>query len=150
MPIVAIEAQICFAEIMDGAHRALRIGGFCYPVSFDAAGAFDNASHRQLLRGLKHMGANARTRRTVRNWLAPRTLHVKMASPTETYFSPIRTITQGLPEGGFISPLFWLICFNRVAVQRRGGEGIANPFEEWGAKTSVSRMTTQYTSLPPL
>ena len=121
--------EMCLTELMDGINRALVRGRYCYLISFDVKGAFDNVSHRQLMKGLKQMKVGVRMRRVIHNWLSKRTFQVKIKTPTGTHLSAVHPITQGLPQGGVLSPLLWLIFFNPVAYRlrnKREGEPIAD------------------------
>ena len=106
--------EMCLAEIMDTANRALVRGRYVYLVSFDIRGAFDNVSHRQLTESLGRMEVDPHTRRVIHNWLIMRTFQVKMSSTKGTYYSNIHPITRGLPQGGVLSPLLWTVFFDPV------------------------------------
>ena len=109
--------EMCLTEIMDSAHRALMRKRYVYLVSFDIRGAFDNVAHRQLVRGLGKMGIDPHTKRVVHNWLMTRTFQVRMTSSKGTYHSSIYNITKGLPQGGVLSPLLWLMFLNNIQAQ---------------------------------
>ena len=55
--------------------------------------------------------ADVSVRRTVHNWLASRTILVKMA------FSEIDPISLGLTQGGIQSPLLWPAFFDPVTAE---------------------------------
>ena len=109
--------EMCLVEMMDMLHRALRRRRFCYLISFDIEGAFDNVSHWHLMEGLREFGIDAHTRRMVHNWLSMRTFQVKMTAASGVCYSNIYPITKGLPQGGVLSPLQWLITFNKIAAE---------------------------------
>ena len=111
--------------------RSLERGKYCYIVSCDISGAFDNVSHRALMRGLESMEGDIHSRRVVHAWLRDRTYQVKMRAPTGVYYSDIYPVGRGLPQGGVLSPLLWLIFFNPVSgllgsLRERRGEDPAS------------------------
>ena len=110
---------MCLVEVMDSIHGSLRQGRYCYVASFDIEGAFDNVSHWHLMEGLKNMRIDVHTRRIIHNWLSMRTFQVKMATASGTRFSGVYPITKGLPQGGVLSPLLWLIVFNNITDKLR-------------------------------
>ena len=50
-------------------HRSLVNKRFCYLISFDVEGAFDNVHYRQLLLGLRRMKVDVHTNRIIHNSL---------------------------------------------------------------------------------
>ena len=111
-------------ELLDAVHRATKRGKYCYIVSFDISGAFDNVSHRALMSGLEQMQVDPFSRRVVHAWLRDRTFQVKMRTSMGVYYSNIYDIGRGLPQGGVLSPLLWLAFFNPVPDKlRRSREG---------------------------
>ena len=108
---------------MDTANRARKRGRFRNVGLLDIAGAFDSASHGQLLMGLERAGADVHTRRVVRIRLSEGSLQVKMISPAGVCLNGVYPISRGLPQGGVLSPVSWLMFFNRVleGLKRLGG-----------------------------
>ena len=104
--------EMCLVELMDAVHRGLHRNRWCYVVSFDIAGAFDNVPHQRLMQGLEMMGVDKHTRRLIHNWLRDRTFQVKLTTPNGNCMSTIHPISKGLPQGGVLSPLLWLAFFN--------------------------------------
>ena len=100
--------------MMDTAHRALLEGKFVYIISFDIAGAFDRVSHHQLTQTLDLFGVDVHTHRVVHNWIRNRFFRLKLRAPTGIYQGADTTIPSGLPQGGVLSPLLWLMFFNNV------------------------------------
>ena len=101
-------------SLMDFAHRALIEGNYVYIVSYDIAGAFDRVSHYQLVEVLPEFGIDTFTERLLYNWLSGRTFTVKYRSPGGTFFGERTAVSSGLPQGGVLSPLLWLMFFNEV------------------------------------
>ena len=85
-----------------------------YLVSFDVASAFDRVPHHRLMGALREYGVCPYIRRVIHGWLGGRTFQVQMRAHGETYLSGIRGITCGLPQGGVLSPLLWLLYFDGV------------------------------------
>ena len=91
-------------ETMDMLNESLCSGRNCYLASFDIAGAFDDASHRKLMKALASKNVGVHVRKVAHNWLASRTFQVKMNSLKGVFHSSIYPITKGLPQGGIFSP----------------------------------------------
>ena len=89
-------------------------GRYCYVISFDVAGAFDNVPHAQLMGGLERMGVDGHTRRVIHTWLRDRTFQLRMRTPAGDFYSSIHKITKGLPQGGVLSPLPWIVLRTRL------------------------------------
>ena len=104
-------------SIMDFANRALLRGENVYVISFDIAGAFDNVSHYQLTKALSQFHVDAYSHRMIHNWLRSREFSVKFRTPTGTFIGQRADISAGLPQGGVLSPLLWLLFFNDVQEQ---------------------------------
>ena len=104
-------------SIMDLIHRALIGGQYVYLVSFDIAGAFDRVSHYGLTEELKLFGIDAHTRRLIHNWIRGRKFIVKHRTPRGTTMGRHTEITSGLPQGGVLSPVLWLMFFNGVGAE---------------------------------
>ena len=107
--------EMVLAEIMDFAHRSLRRARYVYMISFDVQGAFDNVPHHRLMEAMKAFRVNPYIRRVVHNWLRNRTFQVKLRAYENTYLSSIYGVTKGLPQGGVLSPILWLMFFNHIA-----------------------------------
>ena len=113
---------------MDILRKSLRRGRCRYLAPFDIAGAFDDISHRKLMEGLASKNVGVHVRRVVLNWLASRTFQVKMNSPKGVLHSGVYPITKGMPQGGILSPLLWLV-FCVLAPDRLRRRREANPQE---------------------
>ena len=113
-------------EIYDAAHRALNRGRFVCLMSFDVSAAFDTVSHTHIMTTLKQFQVNGHIRRVLHGWLRGRTFQVRTRTTAGTICSAINTVSRGLPQGGVISPLLWILYFNAVPKllrdesQRRG------------------------------
>ena len=100
------------ASVMDRIHRALLQGRWVYVVSFDIGGAFDRVAHHGLAEALKSFGIDSYTRRLVRSWIRGRRFAVRRKSPRGVTLGDYTQITSGLPQGGILSPVLWLMFFN--------------------------------------
>ena len=101
-------------ELGDFAQRALISQHYCYMVSLDAEGAFDNVPRVRLLKAREEMGVGGRERRAAHNWLRGRMFQVEMRTPAGDFYSNVYEISKGLPQGGVLSPLLWIIFFDDV------------------------------------
>ena len=100
--------------LMDAAHRTLLEGSYVYFAAYDIARAFDRVSHHQLMAALAAFGIDTYTRRLLREWITGRSFVVKLRSPTGVYFGARSPISSGLPQGGVLSPLSWLMFFDGI------------------------------------
>ena len=85
-----------------------------YVVGLDVAGAFDSASLIKLVEALLSYQVPAPVCRLVGTWLTGRIFKNKLRSPLGTVYSEDFAPTRGVPQGGVLSPLLWLIFFNSV------------------------------------
>ena len=106
--------EMVLTEIMDFTHRALIKGHFVYLVSYDVQGAFDEVSHWHLVEALREHQVGAYERRAIHGWLRSRTFQVLLTTDTGTYKSAIHPISRGLPQGGVLSPMLWMLYFNNA------------------------------------
>ena len=97
--------------MQDRIHRTLLRGHFAYVASFDIARAFDEVSHAQLISALEEYGIDVFSRRLIHRWIVGRTFIVKHTAPQGVFYGAKVTITSGLPQGGVLSPLLWLMVF---------------------------------------
>ena len=74
-------------------------------VYFDFTKAFDKVTTGRLVNKLKHVGVHPRAVRWIENFLDGRSYKVRIG---ET-FSSVRQITSGVPQGGVLSPLLFLV-----------------------------------------
>ena len=91
-----------------------------YVVGLDVAGAFDSASLIKLVGTLLYYEVPTPTSRLIGTWLTRRFFRVKLRSPLETALSGDYAPTRGVPQGGVLYPLLWLLHVNRIAEGARG------------------------------
>ena len=108
-------AEMTLAELLDFAQRSLKRAKFVYLVSFDVQGAFDNVSRRRLMEAMKAFRVDPSIRRVAHNWLRNRTFQVRLRAYEATHFSGIHAVSRGLPQGGVLSPILWLMFSKRIA-----------------------------------
>ena len=101
-------------SLVDRARRSLLQGKYGYVISLDAAGAFDNVARRQLALSLKSAGVDRNSRRLILGWLRGRSFIFKHQEKTGTVYDRPALITSGLRQGGVLSSILWLSCFNAV------------------------------------
>ena len=99
---------------MDHAHRSLLRNQFVYIISYDIESAFDRVPHAQLLRATEAFDIDSYTCRLIHNWLRGRYFQVTYTSPHGQHQGTSVQITTGLPQGGVLSPILWLMYFNYV------------------------------------
>ena len=107
------------ASLMDHVNRSLIRGENAYVISFDIAGAFDNVSHNQLSQTLPKFGVDPYTHRLIHQWLRGREFQVKFRTPKGTCLGELTDISAGLPQGGILSPVLWLLFFNDIQKELR-------------------------------
>ena len=78
----------------------------------DIDGAFDTVPRDKLAETLWRSGAEERAVRFLEKWLKNRRFRVRLNSASGKQVSTPRKITQGLPQGGIISPFLWIMHFN--------------------------------------
>ena len=99
--------DMCLVEIMGNLRRPLFRGRFWYLASFDVAGASDNVSQRQWVKGLERMCVDPHAGRLIHNCLSARTFQVKMTLLAGARFCSTYPIPNGLLQGGALSLLLW-------------------------------------------
>ena len=100
--------------LMDRAHRALLQDRFVYIVSYDIESAFDRVPRALLLQAAEAFGVDTYTCRLLQHWLSGRYFQVAYTSPHGQHKGKSVKITAGLPQGGILSPILWLMYFNHV------------------------------------
>ena len=66
------------------------------------------------MRALTKHGVDPYSRRLIHNWLRQRKFRVKTKTPNGDIFGPPTPISAGLPQGGVLSPLLWVLFFNTI------------------------------------
>lgn len=84
---------------------ALNEGHSVDVIYFDLSKAFDKVCHLKLLHKLNHIGIRGTLLNWFRSYLENRSMHVKV----ENSFSKSYPCTSGVPQGGVLSPLLFLI-----------------------------------------
>ena len=92
---------------------------YTFVVGLDAAGAFDSASLSRLIETLLRYRVPTQITRLIGTWLTSRTFRVRLATPIGTVFSAHRNPSRGVPQGGVLSPLLWILRVNRIAKYTR-------------------------------
>ena len=101
-------------ELCDFASQGLAKGGLVYLASLDIDGAFDTVPHALLVRKLEKEGVDRYVVRYVATRLMERSFRVRLHTPAGKFYSSKRSISREVPQGGVLSPLLWLIHFNKV------------------------------------
>ena len=109
--------EMVLAEIMDFTQRALIEGHYLNLASYHVEGAFGEVPHWHLMEALKENDVRAHERRATHEWLRSRTFQVSLSTDTGANKRTIHPKTRGLPQGGVLPPLLWLLYFNNVPSQ---------------------------------
>ena len=99
------------------------IGDHIYVASLDIKGAFDTVPHEGLSNTLQRIDMDPHCRRFVDNWIGSRRFRVRLLTPMGKTLSTPREITRGLPQGGILSPLLWVLHFSRFGALFEEGPG---------------------------
>ena len=104
-----------------------------YVLGLDIQGAFDCASLTKLADSLKEYGIPEILRRFIGNWLTGRSFRIKLGTTDGVAYSRPRTPSRGVPQGGVLSPLLWILHVNKVIAetQKTMEESIGLPKAEW-------------------
>ena len=91
-------------------------------VSLDIRGAYDSVTPRRMLRKAADFGLPAWSIRLLRSWLYRRHLRVRVRTPFGRVFSRDERVTCGLPQGGVLSPMLWVIFLHdlKCFLSRKG------------------------------
>ena len=106
--------EMHLAELSDFAAENVGSGKYVYLSSLDIDGAFDSVPHHLLVRALHRFGVDGYTKRYVATWLTQRSFRMRLKTNSGPFFSGPRPISRGLPQGGVLSPLLWLVIFNDI------------------------------------
>ena len=85
-----------------------------YLAGLDIERAFDAAGLIRLIEALGHLQTPRVLSRLISNWMTARSFRVRLTAPTGQYLSAPYTQTQGVPHGGVLPPLLWLLLVNRL------------------------------------
>ena len=87
---------------------------YIYMFSLDVDGASDSLLHHLPVQSLQRMGVDRHLLRFTAIWLTRRTSRVRLGTSAGTSYRQSYKISQGLPQGGVLPPLPWLVIFNNV------------------------------------
>ena len=139
--------EMVSAEMVDLAHRPLNRGLHVYMVSFDVPGAFDRVPLHGLMTAMDRFNIDPYIRRVEHNWLRNRTFQVRLRANGGVYKSKVHTVTCGLPQGGVLSPLLWLMFFNGATGQLGTNQrGVVEAGDSSGSFFSADDITTLITA----
>ena len=110
-------------ELADFDPTQLEKGRSVYIASLDIEGAVDAVPHEGLMQTMWDSEADAYLVRFVEVWLKTRRFRVRLTAPGGKFVSRLRDITRGLPQGGILSPLMWILHFNSLLEHMGGGRG---------------------------
>ena len=110
-------AEILLADLDSFVGDSLRESRAIYMAGLDIQGAFDNADLLCLIEALKKRGVPPIMARFIGNWMTARSFRIRLTMPTGQYFSRPYIQNRGIPRGGVLSPLMWILLINEVPVQ---------------------------------
>ena len=86
-----------------------------YLMGLDIAGAFDSAAHQKIIDSLEYFAVPVELQRFIGIWLTQRNFRMRLATPIGTVYSKRKGPTKGVPQGGVLSPLLWLLHIDRLS-----------------------------------
>ena len=125
--------ELLLGDLSRFVEDGLEVGWHTYVVGLDIQGAFDSASLGQLVKTLGEYGIPEVIKRFIAIWLTDRSFRIKMGTLEGVLYSEPREPSRGVPQGGVLSPLLWILHVNRVAsrTQEKMEEAILLPKGEW-------------------
>ena len=91
-----------------------------YAASVSVDGAFDAVPHTQFMRTVGGLGVDGCNSRFPSGWLPRREFSVRLSIPSGRFWSSWMRPSRELPQGGVLSPFFWLLHFNPKVLRLRG------------------------------
>jgi len=96
-------------RLVSVAERALRSRGIAVGVFLDIEGAFSHATFRSMITALKQKGVSEVCVRFIGDMLETRSVISTIQGITRS-----RVVERGCPQGGVISPIFWIALVDEV------------------------------------
>ena len=101
------------AMLTDSMAEHLRAGRFVSVASLDVGGEFDTVSHDGLMSSLWETVADAYLGSFIGTWMRGRYFGARALAPEGRFLCRAKGISRGLPQSGVLSPLLWLVHYNR-------------------------------------
>ena len=120
-------AEILLADLDSFVQDASAKTWATYLVGLDIEGAFDTANLIRLMEALDGVGVPGVLSRFIGNWMTIRSFRLRLTAPTGQYFSRPYAQTRGIPQGGVLSPLMWILLINGVPERIRGHMRLITP-----------------------
>ena len=105
-------------EVVSCIEKGLLRKEFALGVFLDISGAFDNLDPNAAARGLERIGTDKCIVNWYKNYLTNRLINVEINGCGKT-----RSLGQGTPQGGVMSPIVWNIAFDELLEIGNNGAG---------------------------
>ena len=99
LPLIDV-ITACYENINDKKYSSI--------IALDIKNAFDCVNHEVLLQKLDHYGFTGTSQKLLRSYLSNRTQYEQI----KIFFSSLKQIGVGAPQGSVLGPLFFLIYIN--------------------------------------
>ena len=121
-------ADLHLATLAGFESRNLDRGKYVYETSLGIGGAYDAAPRNGLMGALWKAGADPHLVKFIEARMRGRRSRARLMAPEGRFISRARGVTRGFPQGGVLSPLLWILHYDRLfdlmeARAGRGGDG---------------------------
>ena len=102
-------------ELAESMGEQLARNKYVWLASLDIQGAFDGLYHDKIERAVRRAGMEDHCADFINSWTRGRSFQVEINTNNGTYLSRLRNITRGLPQGGILSPMLWVLVFSEFS-----------------------------------
>ena len=107
-------AEVLLADMGSFVQEGSKGNQVKYLAGLDIGRAFDAAGLIRLIEALDHLQTPRVLSRFIGNWITARSFRVRPTAPTGQYLNAPYTQTQGVPHGGVLPTLLWLLLVDRL------------------------------------